>query len=1151
MRAPAVTARPARWACAFLLVAVLVRPGLAQTLDRDQDGLPDSWELEYGLNPALADGDDGAAGDPDHDGLSNAAELAARSHPRGLFCRSFAEGATGPFFDVQFALFNASPIAPARTLLRFLRDDGATVSRLVVVPPLGRATVDPETVDGMEQAAFATLVEADQVVVVDRTMSWDAGHYGSHAETGTPAPSTTWYLAEGATHSGFDLFYLLQNPGNVAAEVDITYLLPAGAPLARRYVVPPHSRANVWVDQETTALSATDVSAVITSSQPIVVERAMYLNSQGRLFGAGHASAGVTAASPEWFLAEGATGDYFDLFVLVANPGETDADITATYLLPDGTTLTKLYRVGARSRYTIWVDHEDPRLADTSVSTTVTSTNGVPVIVERAMWWPGPTAATWAEAHGSPGVTAAAARWALAEGEEGGRLDTRTYVLIANTSSRAGRVNVSVHLESGLSSTQSWTLAANSRTTLSMRDVFPETRDRRFATVVESAGETPLALVVERAMYSNAGNEVWAAGTDAVGIPLPPPGRDGSMGFGMPAVTVTATDASAAEGGDTAAFTLRRDEAETELVVTFAVGGTASAADLGPFPNRATFAPGVTEVTVTLTPIDDAVTELPETVVVTLYPGAHYRVGAAGSAQAVVADNDAGNVAVPASLLDAARFLTQATFGPTTAEIARVQTMGYQAWLDEQFAASPSSFLGYLDAVTEKSVDEPHLQEAWVQHAAIGPDQLRQRVAHALLEILVVSDHNGLQGKAVALAAYMDVLMAGAFGNFRSLLENVTLNPAMGKFLDMLKNDMEDPETGTRPNENYAREVLQLFSIGLHQLNPDGTPMLDLEGRPIPTYGAAEVEGFSRVFTGWTFYQTTKPYRFENAKADWRNPMVASARHHSQREKVLLGGVVLPPFQTPEQDLTQAMNNVFAHPNVGPFLARRLIQRLVTSNPSPGYVARVAAAFDNDGTGVRGNLRAVVRAILLDEEARDLKTSRSPIYGKPREPMIRFLTVLRAFNTRATSGKFRVWDLDRDVGQAAFKAPSVFNFFDPDFKPAGLVGDLGLYAPEFQITTEAGVVAVSNALKRLIYGYYGPYEEDKLVPDFSTELALASSPDALLDHLNTLLFSGGMSTDLRGIVRDALVALSKKDALRRVRTAVMLLVRSPEFAIQK
>ena len=1124
-------------------------PAAAQATDQDGDGLPDAWEVQFGLNPLIAGGDDGPAGDPDHDGASNAAERAAGSHPRGHWSRYFAEGSTGPFFDARFALFNASPSAAARTLMRFLRSDGTVVSKVLTLAPLTRDTVDPETLAGLENAAFATIVEADGVVVVDRTMQWDAAHYGSHAETGAPSPSTVWYFAEGATHSGFELYYLLVNPGEIDASVSITYLLPSAPSIVRDYVVPAHSRVNVWVDRETPLLAATDVSARVTSTQPIVAERAMYLDAQGRMFGAGHDSAGITAASTRWFLAEGATGSFFDLFVLIANPGDTDASITATYLLPGGATLERQYVVPARSRYTVFVDDEDPRLASTDVSTIVTSTNDVPVVVERAMWWPG---GQWTEAHNSPGITETGTRWALAEGEEGGQFDTATYILLANTSPRPGVAEVTVFVQGGGSYTRSWDLAANSRTTIRARDAFPLTADRRFAALVESRGADPVELAVERAMYSTAGSSPWAAGTDALGTRLPPPGEDGSMGLGLPVVTLTATDPGASESGrDPGTFTLHRTGDLQPLVVTYATSGTASAGDVDALPGIVTFPDGVGTVTVQVVPVDDDIAEVPETVVLTLYAGAHYGVGAQASAQVIVADNDQANVVVPPAWSDAARFLTQATFGPTLDEVRRVEAMGYDAWLNEQFAMTPSSFLAYLDAVTDEYVDEPHLQEAWVQYAATGADQLRQRVANALLEILVVSDHNGLQGASIELAAYMDVLMAGAFGNFRELLENVTLNPAMGRFLDMLKNDMEDPETGRRPNENYAREVLQLFSIGLHELNADGTPRLDGTGQPIPTYGQAQIEGFARVFTGWTFYQATKPYRFTSAPEDWRHPMVASARHHSPREKVLLGSVVLPPFQTAEQDLEDAMDNIFAHPNVGPFLARRLIQRLVTSNPTPGYVARVARVFADNGAGVRGDLRAVVRAVLLDVEARDARTSLAATYGKQREPMIRFVTVVRAFNMRATSGKFRIWDLHRDIGQAAFKAPSVFNFFDPDFVPEGLAGDLGLFAPEFQITTESSVVAFANVMKSLVYGYYGPYAEDKLVPDFTQELALALTPDPLLDRLDTLLFCGGMSAELRGIVRDALNAMSKKDPLRRVRTAVLLLVRSPEFAIQK
>ena len=920
--------------------------------DADQDGLPDAWELQFGLNPALATGLDGAGGDPDGDGVPNAAEFAANSHPRGLVTRSFAEGATGPFFDVRFALFNANPTAPARTLLRFLRDDGVVITRLIELAPLSRATVDPEREPGLEDAAFATIVESDGVVVVDRTMSWDDTHYGSHIETSAPAPATTWYLAEGATHSGFDLFYLLQNPHGEAADVTITYLRPAAPPIVKAYRLSARSRTNVWVDREDPGLVSTDVSAVIASTRPIVVERAMYLNAGGQMFGAGHASAGVTAPATQWLLAEGATGSYFDLFVLIANPGDVAAEVTATYLLPGGATLTRTYGVGAQSRFTVWVDQEDARLADTAVSTIVRSANGVPIIVERAMWWPGPTPATWNEAHSAAGVTTSHPRWALAEGEDGGAFGAETFLLVANTSDRAGTATVTLYYESGGTDTRTLSVQPRSRTTVAVRPDFPNARDRRFAAVVESRDAQPLGLVVERAMYSNAGASKWAAGGDAVGTPLPDPGADGSMGVGLPVVTISATDTTATEGGDAAGFVIRRTGDLAPLVVTFAVTGSAtSGTDFVPLPGVVSFAAGQPWVPITLSAVDDAFAELPETVTLSLLAGAHYRVGASATAGAIIADNDQDNVPVPATLDDAARFLTQATFGPTTSELDRVRAIGYDAWLDEQFAAAPSSLLAYLDAITDEYVDEPHLQEAWVQYAMTSPDQLRQRVAHALLEIMVVSDHNGLQGASVELAAYMDVLMANAFGSFRTLLERVTLNPAMGRFLDMLKNDMEDPDTGQRPNENYAREVLQLFSVGLVQLNPDGTPAHDALGQPTPTYGGAEVEGFSRVFTGWTFYQTTKPYRFSSAKEDWRNPMIAVAKHHSPREKRLLNGVVLPPFQTPEQDLAAALDNIAAHPNVGPFIGKQIIQRLVTSNPSPQYVARVAAVFNDNGSG--------------------------------------------------------------------------------------------------------------------------------------------------------------------------------------------------------
>ena len=366
--------------------------------------------------------------------------------------RYFAEGATIPPFDCQFALANPTAI-DASVTLRFLRNDGQVFTRALTLPAMARYTLDPKTVAGLESAEFSTAVESDIPVVADRTMMWGPSLNAAHAETSIEAPSLTWYLAEGATHSEFDLFYTIQNPNASAANLTVRYLRPGGLPpLDKQYQVAGSSRFNIWVDLEqfpagsgTLALAATDVSARIISDLPVIVERSMYLSTPAQTFRAGHNSAGVTAPALDWFLAEGATGSYFDLFILVANPNGTDARVRATYLLSDGSTLSKEHTVQAYSRFNIWVDLEqfpegsgNVLLANAALSTMISALNGVPVIVERAMWWPGPTATTWAEAHNSPGSTTTGTKWALAEGEQGGVRNVETYYTIANTSAFAG-----------------------------------------------------------------------------------------------------------------------------------------------------------------------------------------------------------------------------------------------------------------------------------------------------------------------------------------------------------------------------------------------------------------------------------------------------------------------------------------------------------------------------------------------------------------------------------------------------------------------------------------------------------------------------------------------------------------------------------------
>ncbi|MEO6724507.1 MAG: DUF1800 family protein, partial [Blastocatellia bacterium] len=321
---------------------------------------------------------------------------------------------------------------------------------------------------------------------------------------------------------------------------------------------------------------------------------------------------------------------------------------------------------------------------------------------------------------------------------------------------------------------------------------------------------------------------------------------------------------------------------------------------------------------------------------------------------------------------DAARFLTQATFGPkSTAEITALQSKSFNTWLNEQFALPQATHMAYLDATIGTALDpyQQEMMESFWKQAVTGQDQLRQRVAFALSQIMVVSFNSNLSSEPFGLAGYQDTIAKDVFGNFRQLLEDITLNPAMGRYLDMLQNDKEDAATGKNPNENYAREVLQLFSIGLYKLHPDGSLVLDANGLPIATYDQSVVQGFASVFTGWSYGWFPKteqnwlyPNAYHNGSQFWRVPMQVWPNHHSTLAKKLLNGVSLPASQTPDKDLKDALDNIFNHANVGPFISRQLIQRLVTSNPSPGYVYRVTQKFNDNGQGVRGDLKAVIRA---------------------------------------------------------------------------------------------------------------------------------------------------------------------------------------------
>jgi uncharacterized repeat protein (TIGR01451 family) len=490
--------------------------------DTDGDALPNDWETRFGLDPSSGSADNGAGGDPDGDGRTNFQEFQDGSHPRGFVITYLAEGATGTFFDTRIALANPTN-QTARVLARYQKDDGTVVSDYRTMVPFSRLTIDVDGVASMASAAFSSLIEADVQVVADRTMTWGAGGYGSHAERGVlTRTATTWYLAEGATHGRFDLFYLIQNPGPAAAVVEIVYLRPSpNPPVVRTYNVAANSRQTIQVDA-VPGLAETDVSAAIRSTNgvPIIVERAMYFSRPEQPFAGGHESAGVTAAATRWFLAEGATGSFFNMFILIANPSNDAATVQMDYLLANGQTVTVPHTVAANSRLTLNAAMEAPELASANISTVATSTNGVPIVVERAMWWPA-GGANWQEAHNSPGELVTGTRWAVAEGESDGPQGTQTFILIANTSAFAGSARVALLFEDGTTAEKTFALPASSRTNVAVGSEFPAAAGRRYGALIESQGGTPAQLVVERAMYANANGIVWAAGTNALATRLP------------------------------------------------------------------------------------------------------------------------------------------------------------------------------------------------------------------------------------------------------------------------------------------------------------------------------------------------------------------------------------------------------------------------------------------------------------------------------------------------------------------------------------------------------------------------------------------------------------------------------------------------------
>ena len=519
-----------------------------------------------------------------------------------------------------------------------------------------------------------------------------------------------------------------------------------------------------------------------------------------------------------------------------------------------------------------------------------------------------------------------------------------------------------------------------------------------------------------------------------------------------------------------------------------------------------------------------------------------------------------GGIAYPdwtlGSRREASRFLAQASFGPSPSDITTLTGSTANAWIEQQFGKGGTSLVNIMNTWQARRGNDRKLQDthdAW-WYATTQHDQLRQRIAYSLSQIFVVSSSGDASHYPKGVASYYDMLARNAFGNFRQLLQDVTLHPMMGVYLTHIGNQKERynsaGELTQAPDENYAREVMQLFTIGLEQLNTDGTVKKDGNGRPIPTYGNDDVMGLARVFTGlsWSgnarshgcFFRTSAC--LDALKDAEMRPMVTYDQYHSTLEKRFLGKTIAAGSSSTMGDITVALDTLFNHPNVGPFFGRQMIQRLVTSNPSPAYVKRVASAFNDNGNGVRGDMKAVIRAVLLDPEARNTTARQQAGWGRIREPLLRFTHLMRAFNATSLTGNWPlgITEVPGNLNQTAMRSPSVFNFYRPGFTPAGTpIARAGLVAPEMQILHESSVAGYADYLDRFI-GATSPClvglgnmiadpgntqcgeKKREIRLDIDSLLNKAGDIDALIDEIDVLMLSGQMQTNTRQTIRNAL-----------------------------
>jgi uncharacterized protein (DUF1800 family) len=569
------------------------------------------------------------------------------------------------------------------------------------------------------------------------------------------------------------------------------------------------------------------------------------------------------------------------------------------------------------------------------------------------------------------------------------------------------------------------------------------------------------------------------------------------------------------------------------------------------------------------------------------------------------------------NLNSASRFLSQATLGARMSDIQSVATLGKEKWLDNQLAM-PNSFTmsGYVRYMHRIRVDSMlrnnpagghtldnvdvenwFFDASWFQGSMTAPDVLRWRVALALSEILVVSRNSDLDREAYGMASYYDILLRNAFGNYRTILDSITYHPAMGSYLTFLNNKAANPTKQVYPDENYAREIMQLFSIGLFKLNLDGSEMKDANNRPIPTYNNTDIANLAKVFTGlgwgdrqylghyqkdkWSYTKRMKFFPLDSLEyyQNWWQPRIFNG--HDPGPKSFLGGTIpnrtnLPKSQW-EQDIPEAITIIFNHPNVAPFISRRLIQRLVLSNPSPAYIQRIATVFNNNGSGVKGDLKAVVRAILLDPEACDCNADQNGNYaGMLREPFVRYMNMMRGLklNTPGTVFRNPMNDVYNRIEQIPLYSPTVFNFFKPDYVPDGDLKAANKFAPEFQMLNSQTLTGYVNALNRWIIEdspteFWQLFSGETYKPDqdpsfdFSADSTLAKNAyvPQLLDKYNMILAHGAISKANIEIIRKAIVSMpygydwqgrpNQDDIYRRIRVAIFLIMSSPDYLINR